>query len=295
MPNGIHKSLASLAVDIDVLLPLDNNPRRGSVEAIIASYAEFGQIKPIVIRPNDDGTATVIAGNHQLEAAKRLGWDKIAAVPYDVDNKRAIAFAIADNRTMELGYTEPELLNEFVLEIGDYYPDLIEGLGWDEFSFAEIEQKSIREDNQVISTSSDYFAPALVSDPTAIGNGFTSSTFTNDNDENDQEQGGGLRPPLERPGFVDHNAVSITRDKHGNQEINVRPGVDQNDAVIRGSTTVSPGSAPRAIVQYTIVFDNPDQQARWYEFIKWLRSAAHIDGSTTAERLIDFIDQHIEI
>ena len=150
MANGIHESLLSLAVDIDTLFPLDNNPRRGNVEAIMSSYAEFGQIKPIVVRPNGDGTSTVIAGNHQFEAAKRLGWDKIAAVEYDVDDKRAIAFALADNRTMELGYTEPELLNDFVLEISDYYPELMDGLGWDEFDIAEIEQKSIRESHQVV-------------------------------------------------------------------------------------------------------------------------------------------------
>ncbi len=50
MSNGIHESLIELAVDIDVLSPLDGNPRRGNVEAIMASYREFGQIKPIVIR-----------------------------------------------------------------------------------------------------------------------------------------------------------------------------------------------------------------------------------------------------
>ena len=146
MANGIHESLLSLAVDIDMLFPLDNNPRRGNVEAIMSSYAEFGQIKPIVVRPNGDGTSTVIAGNHQFEAAKRLGWDKIAAVEYDVDDKRAIAFALADNRTMELGYTEPELLNDFVLEISDYYPELMDGLGWDEFDIAE--NKRIEDNNK---------------------------------------------------------------------------------------------------------------------------------------------------
>ena len=66
----------------------------------------------------------------KLEAAKLLGWDKIAAVSYDVDNKKAIAFAIADNRTMELGYTEADLLSEFILEIHEEYPELVDSLGW---------------------------------------------------------------------------------------------------------------------------------------------------------------------
>ncbi len=77
MKNGIHESLKPLAVDINSLEQLEGNPRKGDIDAIAASYQEFGQVKPIVARKNDDGTMTVIAGNHQLQAAKRLGWDKI--------------------------------------------------------------------------------------------------------------------------------------------------------------------------------------------------------------------------
>ena len=74
-----------------------------------------------------------------------------------------------------------------------------------------------------------------------------------------------------------------------------RDGVDQMDAIIRGSTTVSPGSAPRAIVQYTIVFEDTQQQAKWYDFIRWLKSDPAIEGSTLAEKLLDFIAQHTEV
>jgi hypothetical protein len=290
MANGIHESLQDLAVDIDTLVPLEDNPRHGNVSAIMASYQEFGQIKPIVVRPNSDGTSTVIAGNHQLEAAKRLGWDQIAVVEYDVDDKRAIAFALTDNRTMELGYTEPEMLGEIVTVIVDSYPELINDLGWDEFSVAEIEQKIIRSENQVIDSSSSSYVPPVISS-SFTGNGF-SSTLDEDDEGDDTEERSPVRP---QSPTMDLNAVSITRDRDGNQQINIRPGMDQDDAVIRGSTTVMPGAAPQAIVQYTLVFDNPQQQARWYEFIKWLRSDPAIVGTTTAEKLIDFINQHIEI
>lgn len=278
MAHGIHESLIPLAVDIDTLSPLDNNPRRGNVEAIMSSYSEFGQIKPIVVRPNGDGTSTVIAGNHQYEAAKRLGWDKIAAVEYDVDDKRAIAFALADNRTMELGYTEPELLNEFVLEISDYYPELMDGLGWDEFDLAEIEQKSIRDTHQVI--DSGEYRPPVITNPNA--------SFDDSEEEQDDDE------PIRPQPSVDMNAVSVTKTKDG-QQLSAREGVDQRDAVIRGSTTVSPSSAPQAVVQYTLVFDSTQQQSRWYEFVKWLRSNPSIDGATTAEKLMNFIDEHCEI
>lgn len=292
MSNGIHESLLPLAVDIDSLIPLDNNPRRGDVDAIMASYNEFGQIKPIVVRPNDDGTATVIAGNHQLQAAKRLGWDKIAAVPYDVDGERAIAFAIADNRTMELGYTEPEMLNEVILELADVYPELMTGLGWDEFSTAEIEQKVIRQDNRVIEPGAGFIPPVISNN---TDNGFTPRDARFDEYEDYEDDKEISHKPVSSHQQMDRSAISVTQTDDGKQRIDIRPGIDQNDAVIRGSTTVSPGSAPRAVVQYTLVFDNTEQQARWYEFIKWLRSDPAIVGTTTAEKLIDFINQHIEV
>lgn len=125
--------------------------------------------------------------------------------------------------------------------------------------------------------------PVITSTP---GNGFTSPS--GDFDEyNENEQATG---PVPR---IDSDVVSITQTGDGKQRLDVRAGVDQNDVVTRGSTTVTPGAAPQAVVQYTIVFDNPAQQARWYEFIKWLKSDVSLVGVTTAERLIDFIDQHI--
>jgi ParB family chromosome partitioning protein len=293
MTHGIHESLIQMAVDIETLLPLESNPRRGDVGAIMASYREFGQIKPIVVRPNDDGTATVIAGNHQLEAAKRLGWDKIAAVSFAVDGERAIAFALADNRTMELGYTEPELLNEVILELADIYPELINGLGWDEFYTAEIEQKLIREDNRVIEPGAGFISPTITGSSdngfTVVGKFDSYDGYDNYGENKTSTNAAPAAPELDR------NMVNVTQTEDGKQHIEIRSGFDQNDAVKRGSTTVSPGSAPRAVVQCTIVFDDTSQQARWYEFLKWIKSDPAVVGATTAEKLIDFINQHIEV
>ena len=102
----IADDLLPLARPIDQLHPLPGNPRIGNVEAVMRSYNTFGQRKPIVARR--DGT--VIAGNHQLEAAKRLGWTQIAVVYVDDDDTTAQAFALADNRTAELGTYDNEAL-----------------------------------------------------------------------------------------------------------------------------------------------------------------------------------------
>jgi ParB-like chromosome segregation protein Spo0J len=77
-----------------------------NLEAIVASLRRFGQQKPIVV----DSSNVVRAGNGTLEAAKRLGWDSIAAVRTDLKGSEAIAYAIADNRTSELADWDNDVL-----------------------------------------------------------------------------------------------------------------------------------------------------------------------------------------
>jgi site-specific DNA-methyltransferase (adenine-specific) len=112
--SGIHASLTDLSVPLTDLTPLPGNPRRGDVDAVVRSYSVFGQRKPIVARRTGDRdgrpVGIVIAGNHQLAAAEKLGWPTIAAVWTDDDEMTAKAFALADNRTSELGVFDEEAL-----------------------------------------------------------------------------------------------------------------------------------------------------------------------------------------
>jgi ParB family transcriptional regulator, chromosome partitioning protein len=73
------------------------HPER-NLDSIKASLARFGQQKPVVV----DGDGIVRAGNGTLEAAKALGWDKIAIIRTPLKGSEATAYAIADNRTSEL-------------------------------------------------------------------------------------------------------------------------------------------------------------------------------------------------
>lgn len=111
MANGIHESLLSLAFPIDKLELLPGNPRKGDVDSVVKSYETFGQRKPIVARMRPDSDfAEVLAGNTQLKAARRLEWDMIAVVLVDDDDATAAGFALADNRTHDLGeYLDEEL------------------------------------------------------------------------------------------------------------------------------------------------------------------------------------------
>lgn len=128
---GIHESLHALAFPVSQLELLPGNPRRGDVQAVINSYRTFGQRKPIVARMNPDGKkATVIAGNTQLKAATAEGWSHIAVTMVEDDDKTAAAFAIADNRTHDLGEYDDAALTAMINDF-KFDDELLTASGYD--------------------------------------------------------------------------------------------------------------------------------------------------------------------
>lgn len=120
-PEYISRELWALAVSIDTVHPLDGNARVGDVEAVKRSLARFKQRKPIVA--TEDGTIT--AGNHTHAAAVALGWEEIAVVFEDDDPATARAFALADNRTGDLGRYDNDLLVASLVQVRDADVDLL--------------------------------------------------------------------------------------------------------------------------------------------------------------------------
>jgi hypothetical protein len=251
----IHPSIEHLAVPVSTLVPLENNPRKGDLGAIIASYRQFGQVKPIVVKTNGDGTSTVIAGNHQLQAAKQMGWTEIAVVELEGDDKEAIAFALADNRTSELGFTDNGLVLELMSEIPEY-SYFLEELQWDEFERAALTE------------------------------------WVDKNDDEDKEEKGYVAPVIVEP--LDSKVVKTTKNEDGETVLTATSTVDSQDAVTRGSGAINSGGGGSAVVQYTLVFDDADQQKDWYSFIRYLKSSPVYEGDTTAERLMNFVQSHAD-
>lgn len=262
MTYKIHDSLLDLIVPIDSIIPLPGNPRIGNIDAIAASYAEFGQLKPIVVFPNGDDTYTVIAGNHQTEAAKRLGWTHIAAVQKVGDKDEAIAFALTDNRVSDLGRTDTLLLHEMLNDIVYVYPEVFDALGWDDFELAAIDS-AIEETSEVGNgASSAYVPPSLIS----------------------------------RPGDPLPSAVAVGDvDNPDDQKFVAPSGMDQMAAVIGGLPSSNQIGERKASFQYSIVFDDGDQMKRWWDFVRWLRNSPAYDGETIGQQMISFIDAHSEI
>ena len=131
----IAADLVPLAFAVDKLRLLPGNPRRGNVDAVKRSLQAFGQRKPIVVRRSD---LVVIAGNHTLQAAQALGWAEVAVVWVDDDDTTSKAFALADNRTAELGDYDNEALAELIGEVGSVDPELLAATGWSADAVAEL-------------------------------------------------------------------------------------------------------------------------------------------------------------
>ena len=148
----IIESLKSLAVSIDSLHGLEGNPRKGDVDAVAASLARFGQRKPIVAR-RDDGT--IIAGNHTWQAAKKLGWQEIAVAFVGDDDVTAQAYALADNRTAELGSYDEELLLQMIQDIQKIDEALLADTGWASKDYEQLVEKLGIVDQQDVDSAFD--------------------------------------------------------------------------------------------------------------------------------------------
>lgn len=108
---------------LDLTLDPENARLHGeeNLAAIRGSLKRFGQVKPIVV----DARNRVLAGNGMLTAAKQLGWSSVEVVcaPADWSADRAMAYALADNRTAELAEWDDRILADQLVEL--------DANGWD--------------------------------------------------------------------------------------------------------------------------------------------------------------------
>lgn len=100
--NRISPNLVPLAVDIDsVMLDSENarlHPER-NMEAIKQSLTLYGQTVALVAQRS---SRKIVAGNGRWQAAKEMGWTKIAVNMMELTDIEAAGYGLADNRTAEL-------------------------------------------------------------------------------------------------------------------------------------------------------------------------------------------------
>ena len=129
-------------VDIDKLIPYENNPRTHSaeqIEKIRQSIREFGFINPVLI----DKDYGIIAGHGRIESAKLEGYKKVPCVFVEhLTDEQKKAYIIADNKLAEMAGWDYDLLESelFELEQGGYDIDVI---GFDDIELTGIFDKHL--------------------------------------------------------------------------------------------------------------------------------------------------------
>lgn len=122
-------------MDINLLIPYENNPRKNdkAVDIVAKSIKEFGFKVPIIVDKNN----VIVAGHTRLKAAKKLGLTDVPVIVADDLNEDQIkAFRLVDNKTSELASWHDELLIQELMNIE---------LDMTEFNF--VEPLDIDEDN----------------------------------------------------------------------------------------------------------------------------------------------------
>lgn len=115
-------------IKVEDLKPYAKNTRihgKRNLEAIKKSLAAFGQTKPIVVRR---ATNEILCGNGTYEAAVALGWQEIQCHVIDIDEERAKALMIADNRTSDLSENDEKNLLDMLQEMD---ADMLDLTGYD--------------------------------------------------------------------------------------------------------------------------------------------------------------------
>lgn len=108
-------------IKIDKVKPYQNNPRKNQAVAKVAqSIKDFGFQQPIVV----DKDMVVIVGHTRLLGAKKLGLEQVPVVVADLDEAKAKAYRIADNRVNEDSGWDNGLLQDELNKLLDFEIDL---------------------------------------------------------------------------------------------------------------------------------------------------------------------------
>ena len=126
----MSENAAAVYVDPSTLVPWDKNPRNNAeaIKQVAKSIERFGFASPIVARQAD---GRIIAGHTRHAAALRLGLEDVPVRFLDIDEQKASALALADNKIGEIATWNDDTLGEILAELEQDGFDL-DGLGWDE-------------------------------------------------------------------------------------------------------------------------------------------------------------------
>ena len=115
-------------VAVDAIRPNPYQPRGAvdgdALDELAESMRTSGLLQPVVVRPAENGTYQLIAGERRWRAAQRLGWEEIPVVVREVDDRTLLTLALVENLQRDAlspidearGYTR--LIEEFGVSQG---------------------------------------------------------------------------------------------------------------------------------------------------------------------------------
>ena len=114
----------TVKIKLSELVEFPNNVRihtKRNLDTIKNSLKEFGQVKPILVQKS---TNYIIAGNGTYQAAKALGWQEMDCNVLDLDDEKARALSIVDNRSGDLSQMDEKNLLDFLKDFDKQTLDL---------------------------------------------------------------------------------------------------------------------------------------------------------------------------
>lgn len=107
-------------VSLSKLKPYERNAKihgEEQIKMLMASIQEFGFLSPCLV---ERGTFNLIAGHGRVEAARRLGMEKVPCVfVEDITEAQRRAYILADNRLTELGEWDMEIVTDELTALDD--------------------------------------------------------------------------------------------------------------------------------------------------------------------------------
>ena len=88
-------------VPIELLHPNPNNPRKhfaeDELESLAKSLKEKGLLQPLVVRPRNDGSFEIVAGERRWRASQRAGLHEIPVLIRELGDRETLEIALIEN------------------------------------------------------------------------------------------------------------------------------------------------------------------------------------------------------
>jgi ParB family chromosome partitioning protein len=122
-------------VPIELLHPNPNNPRKyfaeEELESLAKSLKDKGLLQPLVVRPRNDGSFEIVAGERRWRASQRAGLHEIPVLIRELGDRETLEIALIENvQRSDLNPLEEARAYRQLIEAYDYTQlQLAEGIG----------------------------------------------------------------------------------------------------------------------------------------------------------------------